>query len=139
MKILLVTDAWEPQMNGVVRTLTKTVSNLRSAGHDVEVISPSDGYWTMPLPTYPDIRLAPFARKDVGRRIVSFGPEAIHIATEGPLGLAARSLCLKWGMPFTQAITLNSLNISRPASPLSLWLGLTNMSVTFTIAEGGSW
>ncbi len=101
MKILLVTDAWEPQMNGVVRTLTKTVSNLRSAGHDVEVISPSDGYWTMPLPTYPDIRLAPFARKDVGRRIVSFGPEAIHIATEGPLGLAARSLCLKWGMPFT--------------------------------------
>ncbi len=101
MKILLVTDAWEPQMNGVVRTLTKTVSNLRKAGHEVEVISPSDDYWTLPLPTYPDIRLAPFAKKDVGRRIVGFGPEAIHIATEGPLGLAARSLCLKWGMPFT--------------------------------------
>jgi len=101
MKVLLVTDAWEPQMNGVVRTLSKTVEELRRAGHSVEVIAPSDGYWTMPLPTYPDIRLAPFAKADVELRIVRFGPEAIHIATEGPLGQAARSLCLKWGMPFT--------------------------------------
>ncbi len=101
MKILLVTDAWDPQMNGVVRTLTKTVAALRHAGHIVEVIAPSDGYWTLPLPTYPDIRLALFAKNDVERRIVHFGPEAIHIATEGPLGLAARSLCLKWRMPFT--------------------------------------
>lgn len=101
MKILLVTDAWKPQMNGVVRTLTRTVEELIKAGHKVEVIAPSDGYWTMPLPTYPDIRLAPFAKWDVERRIVHFGPEAIHIATEGPLGQAARSLCLKWGMPFT--------------------------------------
>lgn len=88
-------------MNGVVRTLTRTVEELQTAGHQVEVIAPSDGYWTMPLPTYPDIRLAPFAKSDVERRIVRFGPEAIHIATEGPLGQAARSLCLKWGMPFT--------------------------------------
>ena len=101
MKILIVTDAWEPQMNGVVRTLSKTMEALRNAGHTVEVIAPSDGYWTMPLPTYPDIRLAPFAKADVEKRIVRFGPEAIHIATEGPLGQAARSLCLKWGMPFT--------------------------------------
>lgn len=88
-------------MNGVVRTLTQTVAELKKAGHEVEVIAPSDGYWTMPLPTYPDIRLAPFAKWDVEKRIVHFGPEAIHIATEGPLGQAARSLCLKWGMPFT--------------------------------------
>ncbi|WP_371396139.1 glycosyltransferase family 4 protein [Fretibacter rubidus] len=101
MKILLVTDAWEPQMNGVVRTLSETVGALRTAGHEVEVIAPSDGYWTMPLPTYPDIRLAPFAKSDVERRIVRFAPEAVHIATEGPLGQAARALCLKWGMPFT--------------------------------------
>ena len=101
MKILIVTDAWHPQMNGVVRTLEKTVENLRAKNHMVEVIAPSDGYWTMPLPTYPDIRLAPFAKPDVERRIVRFGPEAIHIATEGPLGQAARALCLKWGMPFT--------------------------------------
>lgn len=101
MKVLLITDAWEPQMNGVVRTLSKTVEELRRKGHIVEIIAPSDGYWTMPLPTYPDIRLAPFAKADVGRRIVDFAPEAVHIATEGPLGQAARSLCLKWGMPFT--------------------------------------
>jgi len=101
MKILLVTDAWKPQMNGVVRTLAMTIEALREKGHIVEVIAPSDGYWTMPLPTYPDIRLAPFAKADVERRIVRFGPEAVHIATEGPLGQAARALCLKWGMPFT--------------------------------------
>ena len=88
-------------MNGVVRTLSETVSSLRVMGHIVEVIAPSDGYWTIPLPTYPDIRLAPFAKKDVKRRVVAFGPEAVHIATEGPLGQAARSLCLRWGMPFT--------------------------------------
>jgi len=88
-------------MNGVVRTLSKTVEELRKGDHTVEVIAPSDGYWTMPLPTYPDIRLAPFAKSDVEKRIIRFGPEAIHIATEGPLGQAARSLCIKWGMPFT--------------------------------------
>lgn len=101
MKILLVTDAWHPQMNGVVRTLDTTVETLRARGHEVEVIAPSDGYWTMPLPTYPDIRLAPFAKRDVERRVVNFGPRAVHIATEGPLGQAARALCLRWGMPFT--------------------------------------
>jgi len=88
-------------MNGVVRTLDTTVSILRSRGHVVEVIAPSDGYWTLPLPTYPDIRLALFAKDDVERRMARFGPEAVHIATEGPLGQAARTLCLRWGMPFT--------------------------------------
>ncbi len=101
MKIMLVTDAWEPQMNGVVRTLSKTVGALREAGHEVEIIAPSDGYRTIPLPTYPDIRLALFAKKDVERRILNFAPEAIHIATEGPLGSAARAFCLKWGASFT--------------------------------------
>jgi glycosyltransferase involved in cell wall biosynthesis len=101
MKILLVTDAWHPQMNGVVRTLDTTVTTLRERGHSVEVIAPSDGYMTLPLPTYPDIRLALFAKRDVERRMVQFGPEAVHIATEGPLGQAARKLCLRWGMPFT--------------------------------------
>jgi len=88
-------------MNGVVRTLYETVAALRARDHIVEVISPSDGYFTLPLPTYPDIRLAPFAKRDMQRRILDFAPEAIHIATEGPMGLAARALCLKWAMPFT--------------------------------------
>lgn len=101
MKILLITDAWHPQINGVVRTLDKTVGQLRERGHDVEVIAPSDGYFTLPLPTYPDIRLAPFAYRDVKRRMIAFAPEAIHIATEGPLGQMAKALCVKWAMPFT--------------------------------------
>lgn len=101
MKILIVTDAWTPQMNGVVRTLSETVAQCRAMGHTVEVIAPSDGYFTLPLPTYPDIRLAPFAKKDVERRMIRFAPEAIHIATEGPLGQAARGLCIKWQLPFT--------------------------------------
>lgn len=101
MKILIITDAWHPQVNGVVRTLTQTVEALRGKGHVVEVIAPSDGYFTLPLPTYSDIRLAPFAFNSVKKRITTFGPEAIHIATEGPLGQMARSLCLRWGMPFT--------------------------------------
>ena len=101
MKILLVTDAWHPQVNGVVRTLDKTVNQLRERGHEVEVIAPSDGYFTLPLPTYPDIRLAPFAYNDVKRRMIAFSPEAIHIATEGPLGQMAKMLCHKWAMPFT--------------------------------------
>ena len=88
-------------MNGVVRTLDMTIEALRRNGHEIEVVAPSDGYWTMPLPTYPDIRLAPFAKRDVERRMTKFAPEAVHIATEGPLGQAARSLCLKWTMPFT--------------------------------------
>jgi len=93
--------AWHPQVNGVVRTLDKTVTQLRERGHDVQVIAPSDGYFTMPLPTYPDIRLAPFAYNDVKRRMIEFGPEAIHIATEGPLGQMAKILCHKWVIPFT--------------------------------------
>jgi glycosyltransferase involved in cell wall biosynthesis len=101
MKILLVTDAWHPQVNGVVRTLDQTVAALRTRGHEVEVIAPSDGYFTLPLPTYPDIRLAPFAYRDVKRRMIAFGPEAVHIATEGPLGQMAKALCVKWAMPFT--------------------------------------
>lgn len=101
MKILLVTDAWKPQVNGVVRTLTSTVEECEKAGHVVEVIAPSDGYFTLPLPTYNEIRIALFTKRDVERRLVMFGPDAVHIATEGPLGQAARALCLKWGMPFT--------------------------------------
>ena len=100
-RIMLVTDAWEPQMNGVVRTLSRTVAELRAMGREVEVIHPGLGYKTMPLPTYPEIKLAMNARKDIARRFTEFEPEAIHIATEGPLGLAARRICVKWKLPFT--------------------------------------
>ena len=100
MRILLATDAWEPQVNGVVRTLTRTVAECRAMGHEVEVISP-DQFKTLPLPTYPEIRLALGAYEPMQERFKAFEPEAIHIATEGPVGLAARRLCLEWKLPFT--------------------------------------
>jgi len=101
MRILLVTDAWEPQVNGVVRTLTKTVSECKALGHEVEVIHPGLGYRSFPLPTYPEIRMCIGAKSDIERRIQEFEPDGIHIATEGSLGQVARSLCLKWGWPYS--------------------------------------
>jgi glycosyltransferase involved in cell wall biosynthesis len=100
MRILLATDAWEPQVNGVVRTLTRTIAECRAMGHEVEVVSP-DQFHTVPLPTYPEIRLAVGAYEPMQERFKAFEPEAIHIATEGPVGLAARRLCLEWKLPFT--------------------------------------
>ena len=100
MRILLATDAWEPQVNGVVRTLTRVVAELRDMGDRVEVVSP-DQFSTFPLPTYPEIKLAVGAYEKVQERFKIFEPEAIHIATEGPLGLAARRICVEWKLPFT--------------------------------------
>jgi glycosyltransferase involved in cell wall biosynthesis len=100
MRILLATDAWEPQVNGVVRTLTRTVAECRAMGHLVEVVSP-DQFKTLPMPTYPEIRLAIGAHEPMQELFKAFEPEAIHIATEGPVGLAARRLCLEWKLPFT--------------------------------------
>jgi glycosyltransferase involved in cell wall biosynthesis len=100
MRILLATDAWEPQVNGVVRTLARVVAELRAMGDQVEVISP-DQFATFPLPTYPEIKLAVGAHETVQETFKSFEPEAIHIATEGPIGLAARRICLEWKLPFT--------------------------------------
>jgi glycosyltransferase involved in cell wall biosynthesis len=100
MRILLATDAWEPQVNGVVRTLTRIVAELRDMGDEVEVISP-DQFPSFPLPTYPEIKLAVGAYEKVQDKFKSFEPEAIHIATEGPIGLAARRICIEWKLPFT--------------------------------------
>jgi glycosyltransferase involved in cell wall biosynthesis len=100
MRVLIATDAWEPQVNGVVRTLTRTVAEMRAMGHEVEIISP-DQFTTLPMPTYPEIRLAMGAYEPMQERFKAFEPEAIHIATEGPVGLAARRLCIEWKLPFT--------------------------------------
>ena len=102
MRILIVTDAWTPQVNGVVRTLQATIAELRAKGHEVEVISP-DLFRSIPCPTYGEIRLAFAGRRAVGQRIRAFAPQAIHISTEGPLGLAARRWCLANAFPFTTA------------------------------------
>lgn len=100
--IAIVTDAWHPQTNGVVRTLSTTCDMLRRWGHEVTVISP-EGYPSIPAPTYPEIRLALTAPGAVGRRLAKIAPEAVHIATEGPLGFAARRYCLARKVPFTTA------------------------------------
>jgi len=104
MRIVIATDAWHPQVSGVVRTLSETIKELEKQGHRVAVLSP-DRFRTVPCPTYPDIRLALAGRRKVARLIERFEPEAIHIATEGPLGLAARRYCLKRGLPFTTSYT----------------------------------
>jgi glycosyltransferase involved in cell wall biosynthesis len=100
-KILLVTDAWEPQVNGVVRTLANTNRELKAMGCAVEVISPADYEHTFPLPTYSEIKVVLGAREDVEDRFLAFAPDAVHIATEGPLGWDARAVCLKHKFPFT--------------------------------------
>ena len=102
MRIALVSDAWSPQVNGVVRTLTTTVAELRRQGHTVETITP-DGFTTVPCPSYPEIRLALVAGGKVRRRLERFAPDAVHIATEGPLGWAARRWCMARAFPFTSS------------------------------------
>ncbi|KQT34812.1 alpha-mannosyltransferase [Sphingomonas sp. Leaf412] len=101
MKIAIVTDAWTPQVNGVVRTLLATRAALVAMGHRVMVVSP-DLFPSVPCPTYPEIRLA-LAPRGVGQRLAAFAPDAIHLSTEGPLCLAARRWCLAHGLPFTTA------------------------------------
>ena len=102
MRIAIVTDAWTPQVNGVVRTLMATRAELERQGHVVEVISP-DLYPSIPCPTYPEIRLALTRATWVGDRIAKFGPDAVHLSTEGPLCVAARRWCLRNDFPFTTA------------------------------------
>lgn len=100
MKIAIATDAWLPQTNGVVTTLTRTVDCLRSLGHEVVTLTP-DGFRTVPCPTYPEIRLALFQGREVADWLEREQPDALHVATEGPLGLAARRAALRWGLCFT--------------------------------------
>ena len=102
MKILIVTDAWEPQVNGVVRTLKSTRRELERLGHEVAMITPLE-FDTIPCPTYPEIRLSLFPGARVAKRIAALAPDAIHIATEGPLGMAARGYAIKRNLPFTTA------------------------------------
>jgi glycosyltransferase involved in cell wall biosynthesis len=102
VRILLVTDAWEPQVNGVVRTLKTTARELTAMGHEVRFLTPLE-FRTMPCPTYPEIRLSLFPGPRVNARIREFDPDVLHIATEGPLGMAARRFALRNDFPFTTA------------------------------------
>jgi glycosyltransferase involved in cell wall biosynthesis len=102
VRIALVSDAWIPQLNGVVRTLGAVTRELTMLGHTVTPVTP-DRFWTVPCPTYPEIRLAIGAAGRAARLLDAAEPDAIHIATEGPLGHCARAYCLKRSLVFTTA------------------------------------
>lgn len=102
MRIIIATDAWLPQVNGVVTTLRQTFEELKRKGHDVLMVTPQ-GRRTFPMPTYPEIRLALFSGRSIRRDISEFSPDCVHIATEGPIGLAVRRYCVSNGIPFTTA------------------------------------
>jgi len=121
MKIALATDAWHPQINGVVRTLSLTAATLERKGHTVRIIEPS-AFVTAPCPTYPEIRLACFPTLRIGKLMRQFAPDAVHIATEGPLGMATRKWCLRHGMPFTTSYHTQFPEYLRARLPLPLAL-----------------
>lgn len=119
MRIAIATDAWQPQINGVVRTLGHTADQLRQLGHDVLFITPQD-FRTYPCPTYPSIRLALFPKQGVKQRLDEFRPQAVHIATEGPIGHAARAVCRDRSLPFTTSYHTQFPEYVRARVPLPI-------------------
>jgi glycosyltransferase involved in cell wall biosynthesis len=125
-RILIVTDAWKPQLNGVVRTLSIVANELRAMGHVVEVIGPNQ-FLTIPCPTYPDIALSLLPKRKLIRMIGAFRPDAMHIATEGPLGMAARGWARRNGFAFTTAFHTRFAEYIRarigiPVQPIYAWM-----------------
>lgn len=102
MRMLIVSDAWSPQVNGVVTSLQALISELRGLGHQVKLLSPAD-FRALPCPSYPEITLV-WDLWRVGAAIRDFQPDCVHLATEGPLGWAARRWLVKRGLAFSSAI-----------------------------------
>jgi len=121
MRIMIVTDAWFPQTNGVVSTLAQTAAWLGRFGHEVRTLTPRD-FRSMACPTYPEIRLSLFPYKKVASETGAFAPQALHIATEGPLGIAARRHCLKRGIRFTTSYHTQFPQYLRARFPIPLKL-----------------
>ena len=121
MKILIVTDAWLPQVNGVVRTLQMTVRELRALAHEVDILSP-DLFPSIPCPGYAEIRLALASRRHVRQRMLAAAPDALHIATEGPLGIHARAVAIGLNWPFTTAYHTRFPEYLRARLPIPLAL-----------------
>jgi glycosyltransferase involved in cell wall biosynthesis len=121
MRIIIVTDAWFPQTNGVVSTLAQTAAWLGRFGHEVRIITPRD-FRNIACPTYPEIRLSILPYTKVKRSTLGFAPQALHIATEGPLGLSARRFCLEAGMRFTTSYHTQFPQYLRARFPIPLKL-----------------
>ena len=122
MKIALISDAWLPQVNGVVTTLLELVRELEILGHEVQVIQPGQ-FTTRPCPGYPGIELAVRPAALVGKLLDAIKPDAIHLATEGPLGWAGRRYCLRHGLAFTTAFHTRFPEILKAAAHVPLGLG----------------
>ncbi len=119
LRILVATDAWEPQVNGVVRTYQRVGEELDKLGHEVFYITPND-YFTLPCPTYPEIRLAMVTSSRIDRIVQDFQPDVVHIATEGPIGWAMRRVCLNRRIAFTTAYHTRFPEYIRKRFPLPL-------------------
>src|SRR6202051_2129600 len=104
MRILIATDAWHPQVNGVVRTLTSLARSAAALGAEVAFLTP-EGFPSVGVPTYPGLRVALPNRREIARRIEAASPDAIHIATEGPVGWAVRAYCRRRKLAFTTSYT----------------------------------
>jgi len=126
MRIMIVTDAWFPQTNGVVNTLSQTAAWLERFGHGVRIVGPRE-FRTIPCPSYPEIRVAIRPRPRLRRSIEEFAPQAVHIATEGPLGFAARRYCLNHGLRFTTSYHTQFPQYLRSRWPIPLWLSYAGM------------
>src|SRR5438105_1412554 len=104
MRILIATDAWHPQVNGVVRTLTSLARSASVLGTQIGFLTP-DGFPSLAVPTYPGLRMALPDRREIARRIEAASPDALHIATEGPIGWAVRAYCCRRKLAFTTSYT----------------------------------
>jgi glycosyltransferase involved in cell wall biosynthesis len=121
MRIMIVTDAWFPQTNGVVNTLAQTAAWLVRFGHEVMIVAPRD-FHTIPCPSYPEIRVAVRPMATLTQKLAFFRPQAVHIATEGPLGFAARRYCLRRGWRFTTSYHTQFPQYLKSRWPIPLWL-----------------
>ncbi len=126
MKVLVATDAWRPQINGVVRTLEALQANSKTLGADIEFLTP-EGFRSFELPTYPGLRLALPKSAEITRRIEAAAPDAIHIATEGPIGLAARRYCMSRRLPFTTSFTTRFAEYASARFPIPVSWGYAVM------------
>ncbi len=123
MRILIVTDAWSPQVNGVVRTLNAVIAELEAKGHDVRTINPT-GRPSWPMPFYREISLTGTSLAEMREEIAAIAPDVIHIATEGPLGWTARRVCLREGLRFTTGFHTRFAEYAAARLPLPGVLGL---------------
>jgi glycosyltransferase involved in cell wall biosynthesis len=122
MRVLVATDAWHPQVNGVVRTLNSLARAAAKLGVCIEFLSP-EGFPSFPVPTYPGLRLALPSRRRIAERIEAARPDAIHIATEGPIGFAVRAYCRRRGRPFTTSYTTRFPEYIAARSPVpAAWI-----------------